>query len=78
MKKKIVYSLAFLLFLLHLDLWWWNDESLVFGILPVGLAYHALYSIASAIVWGLAVLVAWPDRLEKLAEQDDTGDELSE
>jgi Protein of unknown function (DUF3311) len=35
------------LFLLHNDLWWWRDPTLVWG-LPIGLAYHLLFCLATA------------------------------
>jgi hypothetical protein len=31
---------AIVLGLAHQDLWFWRDSTLVFGFLPVGLAYH--------------------------------------
>jgi len=36
----------------------------VFGFLPVGLAYHAGYSILAAIMMAVLVKVAWPEHLE--------------
>jgi Protein of unknown function (DUF3311) len=55
-----------LLYVLHQDVWYWNDaRPLVFGFLPVGLFYHAAFTIAcSAVLW-LLVTVAWPGHLEK-------------
>jgi hypothetical protein len=55
-----------LLYVLHQDVWFWNDaRPLVFGFLPVGLFYHAAFTIAcSAVLW-LLVTVAWPGHLEK-------------
>jgi len=59
--KKLVYILIFLLILLHQDFWWWDDiEPLVFGFLPIGLAYHVFLSLAAACVWALAVRYCWP------------------
>ena len=42
----------------------WDDPTLVFGVLPAGLAYHVFYSIAAAAVWALAVRYAWPSEVE--------------
>jgi hypothetical protein len=55
-----------LLYVLHQDVWFWNDaRPLVFGFLPVGLFYHAAFTIAcSAVLW-LLVTIAWPGHLEK-------------
>lgn len=42
-----------LLFLLHNDLWLWNDGRIVLG-LPVGLLYHVGYCVVAALVlWGI-------------------------
>jgi hypothetical protein len=43
------------LYLLHQDLWFWRSaRPLAFGFLPPGLAYHALYCVAAALLmWGL-------------------------
>lgn len=70
--KRTVFVLIVLLAVLHQDFWWWNDvEPLVFGFLPVGLAYHAGISIAAAFLWWLAVRYCWPAHLEAWAEQSD-------
>jgi hypothetical protein len=58
-----LYAALFVLYLLHNDLWLWDDATLVFG-LPVGLVYHAGFSVAASIVLTLLVLKAWPDHLE--------------
>jgi hypothetical protein len=50
--------------LLHQDFWNWTDKSLVFGILPVGLAYHAAYSCVAALTMLALVKFAWPHHLE--------------
>ena len=42
-----------------------------FGFLPVGLFYHACYSVAAAGLMAAMVRYAWPDRLEKEAEKED-------
>ena len=55
------------LYLLHQDLWFWDDvRPLVFGFLPIGLAYHGGYCVAvSALMWALTRF-AWPAHLESL------------
>ena len=70
MGKTIVWSLFVILFFLHQDFWWWDDASLVLGFMPIGLAYHALFSIACACLGGLAIHYAWPNDLEKFAEEE--------
>ena len=61
-----------LLAVLHYDFWYWDDTSLLFGFMPIGLAYHAVFSLACVGVWFLAVTLAWPRELEEWA---DVGDE---
>ncbi|HEX7185922.1 MAG TPA: DUF3311 domain-containing protein [Thermoanaerobaculia bacterium] len=58
-----LYAALLVLYLLHNDLWLWNDASLVFG-LPVGLVYHVGFAVATSIVLTLLVLKAWPHHLE--------------
>ena len=65
----VVWVLVVALGFLHNDLWWWNDNTLVFGFMPMGLAFHALFSILAAGVWALALKWAWPHELEKLADE---------
>lgn len=67
----IIWIVAVLLFLLHQDFWFWSDGTLIFGFLPVGLAYHAFFSIAAACLWALAVRFAWPQTLEDWASEED-------
>jgi hypothetical protein len=57
------------LFAIHHDFWWWGDRSLVLGFMPIGLAYHAAFSIAAGVLWALACRHAWPEHLEAWAEK---------
>ena len=68
--KRFVLFLAIVLFFLHQDYWNWTDSRLVFGFLPVGLAYHALFSIAAALLGAYAIRVAWPKDVEAWAEEE--------
>ena len=68
---KYVWIAAAVLFVLHQDFWYWADATLVFGFMPIGLAYHALYSIVAACLWACAVKLAWPRHVEEWAEADD-------
>ncbi len=64
---EMKWGLALLLIvvaLLHQDNWNWSDKTLVLGILPIGLAYHAAYSILAAITMWALVKFAWPHHLE--------------
>lgn len=70
--KKIVIGSLVLLGLLHQDFWFWNDiEPLVFGFVPIGLAYHIGVSIAAGILWALAVHYCWPADVD-VAEHEST------
>jgi hypothetical protein len=69
MPRKLIYILAIALFALHQDWWWWDDPTLVLGFLPVGLAYHVVYSLACALLWFLAVRYAWPKDLAAFSDE---------
>jgi hypothetical protein len=66
-----IWAGVVLLALLHQDFWWWNSRTLVFGFLPIGLAYHAAFSLAAAGLWALACRWAWPDHIEEWANKTD-------
>ncbi len=68
---KFIWLLAVVLFVLHQDYWWWSDQSIVFGFLPIGLAYHAIYSLLAAVLWALAVKFVWPTAWETWADEKD-------
>ena len=67
--RRVVWGLVILLGLLHWDFWYWDDRTLLFGFMPIGLAYHAAFSLACAVVWFLAVRYAWPTELEAWADE---------
>jgi hypothetical protein len=52
------------IYALHQDIWFWRDaRPLVFGFVPIGLAYHAAYTLAlSVFLWWL-VQRHWPAQL---------------
>ena len=58
--KYVVWGLVVLLIILHQDFWFWDDPSLVFGFIPIGLFYHVCLSIAASATWYLATIYAWP------------------
>lgn len=59
-----VVGLLVLLCVVHQDFWWWDSRQLVFGFIPIGLAWHALISVAASIVWYLATVHCWPRALQ--------------
>ena len=64
MKKLLLFLLVVGVYVLHQDLWNWKNADLIFGFLPVGLAYHAAYSVVAAIMMAILVKFAWPGHLE--------------
>ncbi len=68
--RKLTIFLIILLAIVHQDFWLWNDSSLVFEFMPIGLAYHALYSLACGIVWALAVKFLWPSQMISQADPE--------
>ncbi|HWL93967.1 MAG TPA: DUF3311 domain-containing protein [Phycisphaerae bacterium] len=63
--KKLVPFLIIALLILHQDFWWWDSiNPLIFGFMPIGLAYHAGISIAAAFVWWLATKSWWTEEME--------------
>ena len=64
MRTAVLAFSVLVLYLLHQDFWFWRDGTLVFGVMPVGLFYHAVYCLAcAALMWAL-VKFAWPRELE--------------
>ena len=59
------------LYVLHQDVWFWRTaRPLVFGFLPIGLAYHAAYCLAAALLMWALTAAAWPGHLEDSAERE--------
>lgn len=57
--KYLIWTLIFLLCVLHQDYWQWNNSSLDFGFLPRALTYHVALSLVAAGVWLLAITCYW-------------------
>jgi hypothetical protein len=65
MSRRIAIGAVALLYVLHQDFWYWREaRPLVFGFLPIGLFYHAAFTVASAGVLWLLVAFAWPAHLD--------------
>jgi hypothetical protein len=70
-KAFLLTLLVVLVYLLHQDFWnWKKSEPLIFGFLPIGLAYHAGYSIVASILMAVMVRFAWPKHLEEVQPKD--------
>ena len=65
----LVLAIA-VLYALHQDLWFWRTaHPLVFGFLPIGLAYHGVYCVAAAVLMWVLTRVAWPHHLDEPRER---------
>ncbi len=76
MSRWLIALAAVVLAVLHQDFWLWEDRTLVFGVIPSGLMYHAVYAVVAAAFWFVTMQLAWPstvaDGLEDApAEGDD-------
>ena len=67
---KLYAAISLAMIVLHQDFWFWTSTRLVFGVLPVGLAYQAGYSLLAMAVMAWLVRVAWPARLERLEDRE--------
>jgi len=67
LKRILLTLLVLAVYFLHQDYWNWKQATpLIFGFLPIGLAYHAGYSILAAITMAVLVKFAWPAHLENV------------
>lgn len=75
--KRALLVLAFIvLYVLHQDVWFWRTaRPFVFGFVPVGLFYHACFSIAASLFMWLLVKYAWPTELQREVEKGEAGSE---
>ena len=65
MNRWTAFALIAVLYVLHQDFWFWREaRPLVFGFLPIGLFYHAAFTLCCALVMSLLVARAWPAHLE--------------
>jgi hypothetical protein len=73
-KPLLLVLLVLAVYVLHQDFWNWKKvEPLVFGFLPVGLAYHAGFSVLASITMAILVRFAWPAHLEKIQPKSPPG-----
>ena len=65
MRRVVPLLLVVLAFFLHQDVWYWNASTpLLFGVLPPGLWYHALYALGCAALMWYLTRVIWPAHLD--------------
>ena len=67
MATRILLGLAVIaLYFLHQDVWFWRTaRPFVLGFLPIGLAYHAAFCLASAALMWALTKYAWPTHLDE-------------
>ncbi len=64
--QTIMWILFAALVILHHDWWFWNDPTLLFKFLPIGLGYQIAISLAASVLWAWAAFNAWPDHYDTL------------
>jgi hypothetical protein len=68
--KFLLWLLVAILLIAHQDFWYWDDDTLVYGIFPIGLFYHACLSVVAGVFWFLVCTFAWPKDLEEDFENE--------
>jgi hypothetical protein len=69
MNRALLVIIVGALYVLHQDFWFWRRaHPLILGFIPVGLFYHACYTLVTAFVMWLLVKQAWPSHLEEEIE----------
>jgi hypothetical protein len=79
LKTWLLTALLVVVYVLHQDFWNWKEAyPLIFGFLPIGLAYQAGYSILAAAMMAILVRTAWPKHLENVEPEarEPKGDRL--
>lgn len=70
LKTFLLTALLAVIYVLHQDFWNWKEVyPLIFGFLPIGLAYQAGYSILAAAMMAVLVRTAWPKHLENVESE---------
>jgi hypothetical protein len=76
MKRLLLTLVVIALYISHQDIWNWRTPyPLVFGFVPIGLFYHACFTVACALVMWMLVTYAWPAHLEEEIEGSDRKEE---
>ena len=64
--RFILAGIVIAVYLLHQDLWFWQTaQPLVFGFLPIGLFYHAVFCLLCSVMMILLVKFAWPVQFDE-------------
>jgi len=61
MRKALLLVAVIGMYRLHQDVWFWRTaQPIVAGVFPIGLAYHAAYTVAVSFLMLAVVKLAWP------------------
>ena len=76
MKRTLLIIAVVALYVLHQDVWFWRTpHPLVLGFIPIGLFYHACFSVAASLLMWMLVKYAWPSHLEEEVEHREAKEE---
>ncbi len=68
--NALAAALVAVFYVLHQDTWFWREaRPFVFGFLPVGLFYHAAYTVGCTLLLWLLVRTTWPGHLDPSSEE---------
>lgn len=67
--QRLLYLAIVVMYLLHQDFWFWDDATLVFGVVPVGFLYHIVYCFAASALLFALTRLAWPSHLEEEVQE---------
>ena len=69
MKRLFLVLAVAIVYILHQDFWLWRTaRPFVFGFIPIGLFYHAMFAVLASLLMWLLVKFAWPSHLEEEVE----------
>jgi hypothetical protein len=72
MKRLSLALLVLLFYLSHQDFWHWRvAKPIIFGLFPIGYAYHIVFTILVSVVMWVLVRAAWPTELEEQIEREE-------
>jgi hypothetical protein len=65
MTRSWAFVLVLVVYLLHQDVWFWDRaRPVIFGILPIGLFYHVVYTAGLSVMLWWLVRTFWPAHLD--------------
>jgi hypothetical protein len=63
--RWLLALLVLVFYVLHQDFWFWRQSRpIVFGVLPIGLFYHACYTLAVSLLVWILIKATWPRHLD--------------